>query len=163
MATWLSAFEVIVRQAHRFTEAPLEAGDTVHPFESRNIHPDFPAQVRALFDNGHYPQATFEALKYLDEQVQRVSSSGEYGFKMMMAVFGGTPPQLALNPGMTASEKDEQVGYKFLFAGCTMGIRNPRGHSTAIEDGLDVCLDHLSFASMLLRKLDDAGLRVGGP
>ena len=152
-------FEAIVRRAHLFTEAPTETESSVHPFESRNVHSDIPAEVRRLFDNGHYAQASLETLKYVDEEVQRISKSTDFGVSLMMKAFGGTPPPIMLNPGMTVSEKNEQEGYKFLFAGAIQGIRNPRGHTTSIRDDPDTCLDHVSFASMLLRKLDDAGLR----
>jgi len=36
-----------------------------------------------------------------------------------------------------------------------VGIRNPRGHD-AVADGLETCLNHLAFATMLLRRLDRA-------
>jgi uncharacterized protein (TIGR02391 family) len=150
-------FESIVRNAHRFTEASTY--DDAHPFSARNIHPDLPPDVRDLFDNGHYAQATFEAMKYIDEEVQRISSDSDFGRSLMMRVFAGSPPKLPLNPGMTLTEQGEQEGYKFIFAGSMQAIRNPRGHKTGIVDDLDTCLDHLSFASMLLRRLEDAGLR----
>lgn len=159
MAGELEAFERIVRSAHQYTEGENRPDSAIHPFEERNIHPDLPSEVRTLFDNGHYPQATFEALKYLDEEVQRIAADSDYGKSLMMRVFSGSPPKLALNPGMTSSEQSEQEGYKFIFAGVMAGIRNPRGHKTRVADDPDVCLDHLSLASMLLRKLEEAGLR----
>ncbi|WP_425493164.1 TIGR02391 family protein [Dyella lutea] len=118
-----------------------------------------PEDVRRLFDNGHYAQATFEALKYLDEEVQRISGDSDFGKSLMMRVFGGVPPKLRLNPGMTASEQSEQEGFKFIFAGTMAGIRNPRGHKSGVVDDPDTCLDHLSLTSMLLRKIEEAGLR----
>lgn len=159
MADDFQRFERIVRNAHVFTESDSGVGSTVHPFEERNVHSDLPAQVRKLFDNGHYAQATFEALKYLDEEVQRISADQDHGKSLMMRVLGGNPPKLPLNPGMTSSEQSEQEGYKFIFAGAMAGIRNPRGHKTGIVDDPDTCLDHLVLTSMLLRKLEDAGLR----
>ncbi len=90
----------------------------------------------------------FEAFKFVDEEVQRISANSDFGTSLMMKVFGGAKPQLALNPGMTTSEKNEQDGFKFLFAGAMLGVRNPRGHSTAITDDPDACLDHLSLASI---------------
>jgi hypothetical protein len=39
------------------------------------------------------------------------------------------------------------------------GIRNPRGHLPSVVDDPDTCLDHLSLCSMLLRRLEQAGLR----
>lgn len=159
MALDLSQFERIARGAHAFTEAGSASNSSEHPFDERNIHSDLPEDVRKLFDNGHYAQATFEALKYLDEEVQRISGDSDFGKSLMMRVFGGTPPKLRLNPGMTASEQSEQEGFKFIFAGAMAGIRNPRGHKSGIVDDPDTCLDHLSLTSMLLRKIEEAGLR----
>lgn len=104
MALDLSSFEGIVRRAHAFTEAGSVSNTSEHPFDERNIHSDLPSEVRRLFDNGHYAQATFEALKYLDEEVQRISGDTDFGKSLMMRVFGGTPPKLPLNPGMTSTE-----------------------------------------------------------
>ena len=98
-------------------------------------------------------------MKFLDDEVQRIAGVSDYGKSLMMSVFGGSPPRLPLNPGMTTSEQNEQEGYKFLFAGAMIGIRNPRGHKAGLVDDPDTCLDHLAFCSMLLRRLEDAGLR----
>jgi uncharacterized protein (TIGR02391 family) len=155
----LNIFERIVREAHNYTESESRGDSTVHPFDERNIHPDLPSDVRNLFDNGHYSQATFEAMKFLDEEIQRIASDQDFGRSLMMRTFGGTPPKIMLNPGMTPTEISEQEGYKFLFAGAIAGIRNPRGHKTRVIDDTDTCLDHLCLTSMLLRKLEDAGVR----
>jgi uncharacterized protein (TIGR02391 family) len=159
MASDLTRFEQIARRAHRFTEAAPNASGGGHPFDTRNVHADLPIDVRKLFDNGHYAQATFEAFKFVDEEIQRISGSTEYGTSLMMSALGGASPTVKLNPGMTTSEKNEQDGFKFLFAGAMLGIRNPRGHASGVNDDPDVCLDHLSLGSLLLRRLDEAGLR----
>lgn len=159
MVSSLSTFERITRVAHQFTEAEGPKADADHPFDLRNVHPDLPADVRKLFDNGHFPQATFEAFKFVDEEMQRISGSPDFGSSLMMRVLGGSPPTVSLNPGMTVTERSEQEGYKFLFAGAMLAIRNPRGHTSGVTDDPDTCLDHLSLASLLLRRLDDAGLR----
>ena len=75
----------------------------------------------------------------------------------MMKVLSESSPLIKLTPGLTVSEKDEQKGYQFLFAGSVLAIRNPRGHEYAIKDSPDTCLDHLSLASLLLRRLEQAG------
>ncbi len=75
----------------------------------------------------------------------------------MMQVFGGDDPKLKINLLSSQSERDEQDGYKFLFAGAMLAIRNPRGHEYSVVDSPDECLDHLAFASMLLRRLAEAG------
>lgn len=114
---------------------------------------------RALFDNGHYAQATFEAYKFLDKKVQSLVGSSETGKKLMMAAFNEASSAIKLTPLATTSHRDEQEGYKFLFAGSILAVRNPRAHELLVKDSPDVCLDHLCLASLLLRRLADAGYR----
>ncbi|MDQ6433063.1 TIGR02391 family protein [Mesorhizobium sp. LHD-90] len=159
MARRLDDFERIARQAYRFTEAASPQREAGHPFDSRNLHSDLPPDTRRLFDNGHFAQSTFEAFKFVDEEMQRISNDNDFGTSLMMRVLGGVSPAIKLTPMMTETEKKEQEGFKFLFAGGVLAIRNPRAHKSGMSDDPDTCLDHLTFASMLLRKLDEAGLR----
>lgn len=131
--------------------------ESQHPFELRNIHPTLPAEVLELFDNAHYCQATFEAFKYLDNEVRRHSELDKTGKALMMEAFRDKSPRIQLTALLTESEKNEQEGYKFLFSGAMIAIRNPRGHDHSIKDDIDTCLDHLSLASVLLRRLAAAG------
>jgi len=144
----------------RYSEGRPERAEDVHPFDSRDIHPKLPQVVRDLFDDGHYAQATFEAFKYIDKEIQRLSGNLESGFKLMMKVFPENSPLIQLTPCMTSSEKDEQKGYQFLFAGSILAIRNPRGHEHSVKDDPDTCMDHLSLASLLLRRLEKSGQRI---
>jgi uncharacterized protein (TIGR02391 family) len=158
----LAHFERIVRGAHLQTEASGDNGESesAHPFESRNIHPDLPQKVKRLFDDGYYAESTFEAFKFVEKEVKRLSNlRGMTGQALMMKAFDQENPILAVNGMTTDSDKDEQFGYRFMFAGAQSGIRNPRGHEIDVADTPDLCLDHLAIASVLLRKLDDAGLR----
>jgi len=77
----------------------------------------------------------------------------------MMDAFSVATPTIQLNSLATPTERNEQEGFKFLFAGGVLAIRNPRGHKHDMLDDPDLCLDHLAFASMLLRRLADAGYR----
>lgn len=153
-------FERIARSATQLAYAEEPRAEPDHPFESRNIHPVLPPSVKKLFDDGHYSQATFEAFKFLDKEVARLAKHSESGFKLMMVAFSEASPLLKLNGCVSTSEKDEQKGFQFLFAGSMLAIRNPRGHEYAIHDSPDECLDHLALASLLLRRLQSAGLKV---
>ncbi|MDE2180488.1 MAG: TIGR02391 family protein [candidate division NC10 bacterium] len=115
-----------------------------------------------MFDDGYYSQATFEACKYLDKEVSRISNCSESGYKLMMRAFQETSPLLALTALRTDSERDEQAGYKFIFSGTVMAIRNPRGHEYKIRDSIDECLDHLALISALLRRIEKAGFPLTG-
>jgi uncharacterized protein (TIGR02391 family) len=159
----LGRFEQVVRGSPaplaRERRDPEDAGDAAHPFESRNIHPDLPRKVRRLFDDGYFSESTFEAFKWLEKEVRRLSGSKKFGKAMMMEVFNEENGVIAFSPQVEQSEIDEQIGYKFMFAGSQSAIRNPRGHHTDNEDSLDQCLDHLALASLLIRRLDATGLR----
>lgn len=163
MATALDLFEQIVRRtpAQEALEesAPTFNGQPVHPFELRNVHTGFPPKVRKLFDDGHGAEATFHAFKYVEKVVQRHTGSSLNGEKLMMAVFNEAGPAVKLNGLANPSEQDEQRGYRFIFSGAIVAIRNPGGHEITLSDDPDVCLDHLAFASLLLRRLERSGYK----
>jgi uncharacterized protein (TIGR02391 family) len=161
MPSSLQRFEAIARGLARLAppREPAPAHEPLHPFDTRNIHPHLPTKVKKLFDDGYFAEATFEAFKYLDKKVQKHSGLSESGFKLMMGAFDESKPRLQLTPLKTQSEKDEQDGYRFVFAGGVKAIRNPRGHEHSVVDDPDICLDHLSFVSLLLRRLEQAGYK----
>jgi len=156
----LGKFELIARKAFKFSQAETRELGPMHQFETRNIHQRLPRDVRSLFDNGHYSQAAFEAFKFVDKTVQRLSKIDKIGYELMMKAFSETSPVIKVNANVTPSDKDEQHGYKFIFSGCVLGIRNPRGHECDLKDPPELCLDYLSLASLLLRKLESAGHKV---
>lgn len=160
MGKELSQFEKIVRRANGFTNAKLEPIGGLHPFEERNIHPKLPNIVKNLFDDGYYALATFEAYKFLDKVIQKLSNSSESGYKLAMKVFTGNSPQIKLTNLSNNSEIDEQKGYQFIFAGAMLAVRNPHGHEYNINESPDKCLDHLTLVSLLLRRLEESGYKI---
>ena len=128
-----------------------------HPFDIRNINPKIQNVARELFDDGHYAQATFEVFKFIDKEIQKHSNIQDTGFKLMMQAFGGDKPSISVTKMSNVSQVDEQKGFQFLFAGSMLAVRNPRGHEYSIKDDIDLCLDHLGLASLLIRKLEETG------
>lgn len=155
MGNDFEAFEAIAR---KIVMPPAEETEpALHPFIERNIHSGLPPKVKKLFDNGFYPEATFEAFKFLDKKVQRHAKIQESGYKLMISAFNEALPLISLTALTTKEEKDEQQGFKWLFVGGVLAIRNPRGQLHGLKDDPDICLDHLSFASFLLRRLEQSG------
>lgn len=154
MSDPLTLFERFVRNATHVGLHISPESREVHPFDERNIHPDIASVSLELFDDGHYSQATFEAFKLLDNEVRDVSGVQESGYKLMMTAFNEGTPKIKFNNLETTSDKDEQLGFKHVFAGSMSAIRNPRGHDIR-ADVIDLCLDHLSFASVLLRTFEN--------
>jgi uncharacterized protein (TIGR02391 family) len=150
----LKKFEMITRKASSFTSKNFDKEINLHPFDERNIHPSIVELTKKLFDDGHYSQATFEAFKYIDKEIQGITSTNKSGYKLMMDTFNEISPKIKLTNLSNQSEIDEQQGYKFIFTGSVLAIRNPRGHEYKIKESLNECLDHLSFASLLKRRID---------
>ena len=112
---------------------------------------------RDLFSDGHYARAVEEAFKCLNNEVKDKSTLSETdGSPLMQKAFSADKPTLRLNDLNTVSEKDEQHGYKDLYAGAMTGIRNPRAHEHALEDDPEVAIELLTLANHLMRKLDTA-------
>jgi len=154
MSDTLSKFQELVNRI------PAPAGALgAHHFNQRNMHPAVEKSSRKLFDGDHYSQATFEAYKHIESRVRKMSKSRKSGKSLMMEVFNEDNPLIILPQSQDADEKDEQEGYKFIFAGAVMAIRNPRGHNPDLVETRDECLDYLSLVSLLLRQLDKAETR----
>ena len=160
MSDKLAKFEDIVRRAQNYTDKGEEDVSILHPFEKYDIHEAFPDKVKALFDNGHYSESAFEAFKFLGHVVRSLASETKDGKALMLAVFNPQNPLIALNSLTSTSDQDEQEGYRFLFAGSILAVRNPRAHEYGLMDTPDKCLDHLILASLLLRRLEEAGYTV---
>lgn len=158
MDRFIAAFERIARNASKISKPKGAPYFGSHPFTQRNIHNRLPHKVKALFDDGHYSEATFEAFKFIDKTIQKLSKSRETGFKLMMTALNESRPLIRITNLSNASEIDEQEGFKFLFSGGSKAIRNPRGHECNIKDTAETCLDHLAFASLLIRRLEQSDL-----
>lgn len=128
------------------------------------LHPEIRGVSEALFHDGHYAQAIFEAFKAVNNAVKSKSGlSDKDGQSLMAAAFAGDPPPLALNAMRTQSERDEQDGFKFLFMGAMAGIRNPKAHETIKQDDPYRTLHYLAFASLLMTRVDEAHVRIRVP
>jgi uncharacterized protein (TIGR02391 family) len=113
--------------------------------------------TRRLFRDGYYAQAVTEAYKVVNNTVKTNAKTPEKdGTPMMMAVFDRAKPILRINAGKTQSDRDEQEGYKFIFAGAMMGIRNPRSHLHDLNDEAAVALEMIVMANHLLRTVGRA-------
>lgn len=135
----LQLFELVVRRARAVTEARSEPAGGSHPFDDRNIHTRIQSTSKKLFDDGHYAPATFEAYKLIDKEVAAMAKINESGVKLMMRAFSEQSPVIRLTDLATTSEKDEQEGYKFIFSGSVMAIRNPRGHEYSVRESPTEC------------------------
>jgi uncharacterized protein (TIGR02391 family) len=138
----------------RATVAPILAGDLLS-----NFHPAIQASARPSFTVDRRAEAVFEAFKAVEIRVGELIGSEQTGMPLMGDAFGGQDPLLRLNELANRIDWDEQAGYAQIFKGAMQGVRNPKAHGPFEELNERRALDYLGFASLLMRRLDDAEIR----
>lgn len=140
----------------------IEASIQLNPdqiYDILKIHPKIKKVTESLFKTGHYSQAIFEAFKMIELEVKKKSKIyDKEGADLMHNVFNETNPILKINPLKTLSDKDEQYGFRFIFAGSMTGIRNPKAHEIIKQKDPNVTLEYISFVSLLMKIIDKSEL-----
>jgi len=110
--------------------------------------------VADLFSNGHYSEAVEAAYKFLNNLVKKSCGADSLdGANLMRNAFSPRSPILMLNRGSNQSERDEQAGYMDIFAGCMIGIRNPRAHEHEWGDDARSARQLIHFADHLVERV----------
>jgi uncharacterized protein (TIGR02391 family) len=126
-------------------------------YDSLRLHPRIRKVSESLFRTRHYAQAIFEAFKCIEVMVKEKSGiDNQDGQTLMAHVFDETRPTLRINPLQTTSEKDEQIGFKFIFMGAMTGIRNPKAHDIIEQRDPYRTLEYLQLVSLLAKRVDEA-------
>src|SRR3989304_5432715 len=111
--------------------------------------------IAKLFQDGHYTNAVEDACKILEGLVKMRSMRFDLsGTDLMQAVFSVKNPILSFNDLQTETDKSEQQGMMFLYAGAMLALRNPRAHSLKVDDP-ENALDVILFINLLLKSLDN--------
>jgi len=138
------------------TQEPAEtAALPSYLFDKMQFHQRIIAASKSLFESGHYSQAIFEAFKAVNNFVKEKSGLSLDGKALMSKVFNEDAPIIKLNELLTQSDRDEQEGFKFLFMGAMVGIRNPKAHDNVIQTDPYRTLEYLGFASLLMKRIEE--------
>jgi len=121
-----------------------------------NLHPSIAEASGSLFNTGHFAPAIFEGFKAVEVRVREMSGLDASGRDLMARALSGERPRILISVESGLSGRDEQEGFKLLFIGAIVGIRNPKGHGAVPQDDPKRTLEYLAFASLLMHRLDDA-------
>jgi uncharacterized protein (TIGR02391 family) len=125
-------------------------------FDMLKFHPRIIEACRSQFKSGHYSDAIFRAYRCIEILVKEKSGvRNESGQNLMHKVFNEKSPVVRLNRLEEDFEIDEQVGFRFIFAGAMVGIRNPKAHAEIEQKDPYRTLEYLSLASLLARRLEE--------
>jgi uncharacterized protein (TIGR02391 family) len=132
------------------------SGRAARAIDSLELHPEIERAALQLFRDGHYANAVEDGCKALDGLVKL--RSGKFDLSnvpLMQTVFSPNAPILKFNDQKNDSEKSEQQGMMFMFAGAMSALRNPRAHGL-VKDHPERAVEYLTFLSMLATALDRA-------
>ena len=130
---------------------PPPAHDVATLYDAMITVPELRSLTRKLFRDGHYSLAVEQACKLVNNQVKgRCGKTAKDGPDLMHHAFKVDAPALRINSLKTESERDEQDGYRYIFAGMMAGLRNPRAHEHLLRDEPEAALEILVLANHLL-------------
>jgi len=117
-----------------------------------NLHPLVQSVASQLYSDGHYRQAILDTYILLVDTVKTKSGRHDLdGTGLMQTVFSPKNPTIKVS-----NDSGEQLGFMWMYSGAVMGIRNPKAHRLIQQKDPQRTLEWLSFASVLLRVLDEA-------
>jgi uncharacterized protein (TIGR02391 family) len=168
-AKWEYAFSVLERlhdggsAARRVLREFIDAwlSDRLHesPTDRERIA-SLHASVRQVagkyLDSGHLEVAIFEAFKAINIRVKEMTGIDDDGQSLMGSAMRDENPLIRFGDLTTETGRNIQAGFRFMFMGAVRGIRNPDAHEKFRPLNDEEAFEELSFASMLMRRLDDA-------
>jgi uncharacterized protein (TIGR02391 family) len=122
------------------------------------LHADI-RQVTERFVEDHLDVAIFEAFKAINNRVKQMTGVDLDGSSLMDQTLGSANPRIVFADLSTQTGRDIQQGLHFMFKGAVQGIRNPDAHEQFKPLDEEEGLEELTFASMLMRRLDGATVR----
>ena len=114
------------------------------------LHSKITAVSKQLFLNGHFPQAIFESVKVLEQEIKSKSGiNNKIGVDLVNHVFSETNPILKVIEGDNIEHVDEREGFRYLLVGVFRGIKNPHSHSIQELSDPTKALEYLAMISIV--------------
>ncbi len=121
-----------------------------------SLHPGIRQAAERYLKSGHVEVAIFEAFKAVNKRVREMTALDADGSDLMGKAFKDDNPVIRVADLSTKTGRDIQAGFRFMFMGAVLGIRNRDAHELFVPLDDQEALEKLGFASMLMRRLDEA-------
>ncbi|MGH8005252.1 MAG: TIGR02391 family protein [Limisphaerales bacterium] len=147
-------------QKHPFTSP---SGQRTELFARYDFEPRIKEVAFKQFEDGYFKEAIQNALVEVIDQVKIKTSHPKNangreldGDDLMNHIFGCDTqiPKIKFNSLKTSLDKAEQRGLMYLFKGI-VGIRDKKAHLNFVQNDALKTIEYLSFASLLMRLLNE--------
>jgi len=148
--------EIIKSKQQR--EAEIDLSNSIAIFNAMQFHPKVVEASKACFTAGNYREAILNAFIALIDYVKEKTKLTTDTKDLMAKAFNIDNPVIKLNSLKEPYERDEQEGFRFLYMGAVVGIRNPKAHKLIPQSNPLYTLEYLAFASLLMRRVEEGEL-----
>lgn len=126
----------------------------------RYLHPALHARCTASFVSGDYATALLVAFRYIEVRVRELAQlpSTDIGVGLVSKAMSSKNVRIVFS-----DVEAEQEGYHSTFRGALAILKNPLSHKEVEHLDRGRTLERLAFASMLLKDLDEAEVRIPEP
>lgn len=149
-------FEKLKGLEKKYGRKPIPTTDYRALYDALVRDKDICRRTKRAFYEGDYADAVAKAFKCIEVYVRDKTGLQENPVPLMQKTFSEDAPYIKLNSLKSKSERNEQVGYMNIFAGCMMGIRAPSVHEHDYHDHPEIALELLVLASHLMKKVKGA-------
>jgi uncharacterized protein (TIGR02391 family) len=99
-------------------------------------------------------------VKILEKEIKAKSGiRDKSGIKLVNQVFNSGHPIIKIVEGNEQEQIDEREGFRFLYMGAFLGIKDPKSHSIQHLDDPAKALEYISFISLLMKRLDESSIK----
>ncbi len=133
-------------------------------FDAMQFHPKVVEASKSCFTTVNYREAILNAFISLIDYIKELSGLDLDGDDLMNNVFSFNYdkeqrkitkyPTICINELKNKTDRDEQIGFKYLCRGAAAFVRNPKAHKLIAQTDPLHTLEYLAFASMLFKQLD---------
>jgi len=120
------------------------------------LHPLIEKSSYEQYRNGHFREAVLNSVIATFERIRSLTHIDADGEALVNKAFSLADPFIVLSELKTDSGQNDQKGFIQIFKGAFQGIRNPKAHSLTHDLNAEKAAQYLIFASLLVRRLDEA-------
>ncbi len=146
-------FEIESKADAKLLEATADRGEL--GFE-RLLHPVVKKSSYELYRNKHFRDAVLNSVIATFDHIRKLTGLKIDGDALVGKALAPADPYIVLSELETDSGRNDQKGFMQIFKGAFQGIRNPKAHSLLHDLTAEKAAQYLIFASLLVRRLDEA-------
>ncbi len=119
------------------------------------LHPAVEKYAYEQYRHGQYRDAVLNSVIAVFDLIRSRSGSQADGDALVGEVFSLDRPRLVFSELESESGKNDQKGFMQILRGAYQGIRNPKAHTLAHDLEQTKAAQHLVFASLLARRVEE--------